>query len=115
MYGSPVPISRQYSHALALQQQHPRRRAAPGGHHRRARVADLPLTRIPPQLRHRLVQETEPVRAALRELAAVGVHWQLAVEGDAAPAVDPVRGTADLAEPERFEPRDGVEREPVVQ
>ena len=52
--------------------------------------------------------------AALGELAAVRVHRELAVERDAAAAVEPVLGLAEAAEAEALEPGDGVEREAVV-
>ena len=42
------------------------------------------------------------------------VHGQVTVERDSATAVDPVLGFADAAEPEGLDPRDGVEREAVV-
>ena len=54
------------------------------------------------------------MRAALGELPAVRVDRELAVEGDASPAVEPVVGLAEPAEPEALEPRDGVEGEAVV-
>ena len=51
---------------------------------------------------------------ALRELPTVRVDRELAVEGDAATAVEPVVGLTETAEPEALEPRDGVEGEAVV-
>ena len=65
------------------------------------------------QLGHGLVDEAEAVGPALGQLAAVGVHGQIAVEGDALPAVEVVLRLAEAAEPETFEPRDRVEGEPV--
>ncbi len=60
------------------------------------------------------MDEPVPVGAPLRELTAVRVHRQLAAEGDRAALVDPVLRLAEPAEPEALEPRDGVEREAVV-
>src|SRR5690349_3865863 len=86
------------SGAVPLQEQHARRRAAAGGHDRRGRVGDLALAGVVAELRDRIVEEAEPVRAAFGELAAVGVHRELAVEGDPPPTVQPVVGLADPAE-----------------
>ena len=76
---------------------------------------DLALAGLVAELGHGLVQEAEAVGAALGELAAVGVHGQLAAERDAAAAVEPVLGLAEAAEPEALQPGDGVEGEAVVE
>ena len=76
---------------------------------------DLAVAGLVAELRDGFVEEAHAVRAALRELAAVRVERERAVEGDRAPAVDPVLRLAEAAEAERLDPRDAVEREPVVQ
>ena len=60
----------------------------------------LALAGLVAELGHGLVEEAVAVGAALGELAAVRVHRQLAVEGDAPAAVEPV-----LASPKPQKPR----------
>src|SRR4051812_25584204 len=102
------------SGAVAAEEQDAGRRATTGGDDRRARVDDLTLARLVPQLGHAFVDEAETVGAAFGELTTVRVDRQVTVERDAATAVEPVRGLTDAAEAQRFEPGDRVEREAVV-
>src|ERR1700761_8808427 len=51
----------------------------------------------------------------MRKLAAVGVERQLAVAGNVLAAVQEILGLADPAESQRLDPRQAVEREPVVE
>src|SRR5207237_1188538 len=103
------------SDPVPLHQEHTRRRAATTGEDGRLGVAHLALAGFVPKLRDRLVDEAVAVSATFGQLTAVGVHRQIAVERDALPALEPVLRLADPAEPESFEPRDGIEGEAVVE
>ena len=61
------------------------------------------------------MDQTHAVGAAVRELTAVGVERQLPVAGDVLTAVEELPGLADAAEPQRLDPRQAVESEPVVE
>ncbi len=67
------------------------------------------------QLQAGLVQHPVPVHATRRQLTPVGVEGELTVERDAGAALDERPRLAVTAEPERLEPRQGQEREPVVE
>ena len=97
------------------EEEHATRCAAAVAHDRGLRVRDLPFAGVAAQLRHRLVDEAVAVEPTRRELAAVGVERQHAVERDVLPAVEEVLRLALAAEPERLEPRQAVEREAVVE
>jgi E-phenylitaconyl-CoA hydratase len=67
------------------------------------------------QLEDGLVDDPVAVHAPGRELAAVGVERQFAVEGDALPALDEGACLAVAAQAEGLEPGEREEREPVVE
>src|SRR5205085_8159682 len=90
--------------SAALQQQYARRGASARGDHCGLRIRHLTFAGVVAQLGDGLVDEAVAVRAPFRQLPAVRVDRQLAVEGDAATAVDPVLRLADAAEAERLDP-----------
>src|SRR5579872_4749468 len=90
-----------------LQEEDPRGSAAAGRDDGRTGVAHLPLACVVAQLLHRLVHESEAVGPSLRQLTTVRVDRKVAVEPDAASAVEPVVGLAEAAEAQRLDPRDG--------
>ena len=51
------------------------------------------------ELDNGLVEESEPMGTALRELATVGIDRQLPVEGDAAALVEPVAASPNPQNP----------------
>src|SRR5580704_18191869 len=112
--GGRMPGATASSAVLPLQEEDTRRGASAGGDHGRPGASHLSFACVVAQLLHRFVDETEAVRASLGELAAVRVDREVPVERDAASAVEPVVGLAETAEAQRLEPRDGVEREAVV-
>src|SRR4051812_45863393 len=85
------------------------RREATAADHGHAGAGDLALPAVPTQLCDRLVQQSHAVRAAVRQLAAMGVERQDAVPRDVLATVEEVLGLPDLAEPQPFDPRQAVE------
>ena len=68
-----------------LEQQHARGGAPTGGHDGRRGVVDLALTGLVSKLDHGFVDEAEPVGSSLRELPAVRIDREVAVQRDARP------------------------------
>src|SRR4029077_3087497 len=75
----------------------------------------LALAALAAQLDARLVDQPEAVQAPARELAARRVEWQQPVPGDVGASLDERAALAPPAEPERLEPGDGEDGEPVVE
>src|SRR4029079_5246542 len=67
-------------------------------------LGDLTVATLTPQLDARLVEESQPVQAAARQLAAVGVEGTFPVEADPLTTFDVTPGLPVFAEPERFDP-----------
>src|ERR1700757_5218078 len=67
------------------------------------------------QLQDGFVDDPVAVHATGGQLAAVGVERQFAVDGDALTALDEGPGLAVAAQAKRLKPREGEEREPVVE
>ena len=76
---------------------------------------DLTRTAVAAQLHARFVQHPVAVHAAGRQLTAVGVERQLAVERDPRRALHERARFAVAAQTERLEPREREEREAVVE
>src|SRR5512132_2352398 len=93
--------------ALPGQQHGPGDGAAAVTHGRHLDPGHLAVAGLAPQLEARLVDEPEAVQPPRRQLAAVGVERQLAVERDAVPALDERARLPLAAEPERLQPGHG--------
>src|SRR5262245_31899552 len=77
--------------------------------HLRELARQLAVAGLAPELEDGLVDEPEPVEPPGGELAAMGVHRELAVEGDAVPPLDERPGLPLAAEAQRLQPRHGQE------
>src|SRR5687767_4666836 len=89
--------------------------AAAARQDRDLRIArNLPVCALASQLHARFVQKAPSVQPPGRELSAVRVQRQRAVERDARSTLDEWAALTDRAEAEQFEPRQAVEREAVV-
>src|SRR5437588_2134295 len=101
--------SRKRSAASAPRQQEAAAQRTPAGpgHRHLGRARDLALPRLAPQLEAGLMQEAVAVQAAGRAPAAGGVEGDLAVTGNARPALDERPPLPLAAEAEGLEPGHG--------
>ena len=97
------------------EEEHAAGRAAAVADDRGLRVRDLTFAGVAAQLRDRFVDEAVAVQPPRRQLPAVGVEREHAVEGDVGAAVEEVLRLTPAAEAERLDPRQAVEREAVVE
>src|SRR5690606_22820534 len=110
-----LPADRSALRSGSREQQAAAQRPAAGRGHRDLGIArHLPRAALAPQLHARLVQEAVAVQPPRRELTAVRVERNLAVERDARAALDERPALPLAAEAERLEPRHREEAEAVV-
>jgi hypothetical protein len=101
--------------ALAREQHAPGDRPPPAAAIATRAAGDLTLSPAAAQLEAGLVKHPVAVHAPGRQLPAIGVERELAVESDPRAALDEATGLAVPADPQRLEPREGEERKAVVQ